>query len=143
MNIGFGRGGGNIQIYTTKLGRTGGNARVNIGCKDLLIPVRACLLKSAWYHDALEGQRGPYSKLEAIFQPEGKILLPPMTPNTTIEDLTSVVTAVAKELGNVGTEAMRQYLKECRLESNEVAKATLRDVFAANPSGKKKKRGRA
>ena len=78
--------------------------------------------------------------MEAIFQPEGKVLLPPMTPNTTIEDLTSVVTAVAKELGNAGMEAMRQYLKECRLESNEVAMGTLRDVFVANPHGRKTKK---
>ena len=141
MNIGFGRGGGNIQIYTTKLGRTGENCRINVGTKELVMPVRVSLLKSAWFHDALEGQGGPYSKITAIFQPEGKVLLPPLTPNMAIEDLTDVITAVAKKLGNASLEAMRQYLKDCKVYENEVAKFTLDEVFAANSTVKKKKRG--
>ena len=87
-----------MQFYTTKLGRSEGNLRVCIKAQDMLIPIRASLLKSAWFHDALETGGGPYGKkLEAIYHPEGKMLLPPLSSSTNDKALTQVLKAVAKK----------------------------------------------
>ena len=130
MTIGFGRGGGCVQIYTTKLGREDGNCRVAIKSQNMLIPIRATLLKSAWFHDALETGGGPYSKkLEAVFHPEGKLLLPPLSSSTDEKALNTVMRTAAKKLGKAGKAAMKEYLTACNLQDNSMAMAVLSKAF--------------
>ena len=130
-NIGFGKGGGNVQFYTTRLGRTNGNCRINIGTQAGLVPVRAALLKSAWFHDALEGQGSPFGhKVEAVFHPEGhRYLLPPLSPDTSAKDLSRVIKCIAENLGKAGQAAMKQYLVDCKLSENAVALEVLEKAF--------------
>ena len=130
MHAGFGKGGGCVQVYTTKLGREDGNCRVAIKSQNMLIPIRASLLKSAWFHDALETGGGPYKKkLEAIYHPEGKFLLPPLSSSTDSKALSTVLKTVAKKLGKAGRAAMKEYLTACNLQNNEMATTELSNAF--------------
>jgi hypothetical protein len=143
-NIGFGKGGGNVQFYTTRLGRTNGNCRINIGTQEALVPVRAALMRSAWFHDALEGQGGPFGhKVEAVFHPEGhRYLLPPLSGDTNSKDLNRVIKCIADNLGKAGQAAMKQYLSDCKLADNEVALEIMQAAFANAKDGALPGRGR-
>ena len=130
MHVIFGKGGGCVQIFTTKLGREEGNCRVAIKAQNMLIPIRASFFKSAWFHDALETGGGPYvKKLEAIFHPEGKLLLPPLSSSTDAKALNTVLKTVGKKLGKAGKAAMKEYLTACNLQGNAAAMAELSKAF--------------
>eukprot|EP00438_Fugacium_kawagutii_P026512 Skav230494 [mRNA] locus=scaffold2389:116918:118177:- [translate_table: standard] len=130
MTIGYAKGQGNIQIYTTKLGRSTGNARINIGSQDCLKSVRASILVSAWFHDALETGSGPYGgKMQPIFQPEGKMILPPISDQTPIPDLKSVLSAIHKKLGKAGKDGMKKYLAKAGLDQHSDVMLLLKEIF--------------
>lgn len=112
-----------------------GNARINIGSQDCLKSVRASILVSAWFHDALETGVGPYGgKMQPIFQPEGKMILPPISDQTPIPDLKSFLSTIHKKLGKAGKDAMKKYLAKVGLEQHSDVKLLLKEIFSDKKS---------
>ena len=148
MSIGFAKGQGCVQIYTTRLGRSTGNARINVGSLEGLQPVRTGLLASKWFHDALAGAGGPFGGRPAvIFQPEGKLILPPLSSGTPSADVRSVLVTVQKKLGVAGRAAMAKYLLEAGLKEDSEVFGMVKEVFGseaakATAQGRKPQKGK-
>ena len=142
MSIGFAKGQGNVQIYTTKLGRSTGNARINIGNVEGLRSARSALLTSAWFHDAMEGFATPYGgKMHVTFQPEGKMILPPIKLDTSPVDLKSIFTSIYKKLGKAGKDVIGKYIDKAGLKESSVVKDMLNEIFGnkADPKSRSRK----
>ena len=81
VRIGHAKGQGVVHFYTTRHGRSDGNARISIKNTSGLKTARTALLTSEWFHDAQLGAITPYSKkAEVIYEKEGKMILPPSIP---------------------------------------------------------------
>ena len=130
------KGQGNLQIYTTRLGNSEGNAMIAIKTRDALLPIRAGLLCSAWYTDARVGSASPFTPTaEAVYQPEGKMILPHLSGTTPSQDLQAVMKTIHNKMGDKAKTAMSKYIKECGLDKNDVAVEVMREVFG-EPVGK-------
>ena len=85
IKLGHARGSGTIQVYTStaKLGRPEGNARISIGSETRVKEIRACLLQSKWFCDAVPGLgQTAVEAATIVFQPDGSLMLPPLSAAT-------------------------------------------------------------
>jgi hypothetical protein len=89
-------------------------------------------MKSAWFHDALDGQGGRIGhKVEAVFHPDShRYLLPPLSIETEAMDLTWFIKCVVENLGKAGHAALKQYLVDCKLADNDQALSAMEEAFA-------------
>jgi hypothetical protein len=148
-NFGIGKKQGNLQVFPTKFGRSRGNAQICIGSQEALQPLRVSLLKSSWFIDALPGHPSPASsKLEAIFQPDGKTILPPISESSKEGDIRSMLKLVHRKLGTAGHAAMKQYFQRCAINLDSEIGKLLSSIFgplpdpimgSSKPSGRKRK----
>ena len=99
-----------------------------------MLPNRAGLLCSAWFTDARVGSPSPFTPTaEAVFQPEGKIILPPLTGETPSQNLEAVLKTIYSKLGDKGKASMHKYIEDCGLNNNDVAMTVVREVFGDKP----------
>ena len=132
ISLGVGRGSGTIQLYTSsaKLGRPEGNARISIGTDIKAKEIRGVLLKSAWFVDAVAGHSQTLNSVAtATFQPDGSLLLPPLSVESPSKDIKSVLKAAFKLLGSQGSKSMRSYLKRCGVGEESMASQVFDEVF--------------
>ena len=130
MRFGQAKGQGVIQFYTTRHGRSDGNARISIKGTSELKTARAALLTSEWFHDAQLGAITPYSmKAEVIYEKEGKMILPPLLPNTPAKSLKEVFKTIKDNLGKKGKAAMKKYITDSGLQEGTAAMELLKEVF--------------
>ena len=132
MSLGYGPGHGNVQLFTTKLGQSSGNCRINVGSQQAVKAARDSLLRSAWFHDAIPGSVSPFGhKPEAIFQPEGKAILPALPASTGHKDLERFLKGIKKKLGGVGIDAIREYLTHCGIPQDSEIGNLITKVFGS------------
>ena len=100
MRLGQVKGQGVLHFYTTRHGRSDGNARISIKDTLTLKTARAALLTSEWFHDAQLGAITPYSKkAEVIYEREGKMILPPLQTDTPAKSLKDIFKSIKDNLG--------------------------------------------
>ena len=141
FQIPFGSGTkqGNIQLFTTKFGRTSGNACINIGNVERLRETRQALLHSAWFMDAIPGR--PAASTTAFFQSGGKTVLPSISAKTSADDIEKLLQGIAKRLGTPGKKAMQKYLQQVNLPESCDAKQMLDKAFGGqSPASAKTKK---
>ena len=136
MNLGIHKGSGNIQLFTSKLGRIEGNARIAIGSSAALKAIRAGLLKSPWFVDAevapgvdkVPGnERG---QPDVVFQPDGSILLPALSADKTEnKELNGIVKKIALKLGDQGKKVMKAYMKECGVTDKNAVSEAVKNIL--------------
>ena len=130
MRIGQAKGQGIIHFYTTRHGRSDGNARISVKETSGLKTARAALLTSEWFHDAQMGAITPYSKkAEVIYEKEGKMILPPLLPNTPAKSLKEIFKSIRDNLGKKGKAAMKKYISDSGLQEETAAMKLLKIVF--------------
>ena len=128
--IGHAKGQGVVHFYTTRHGRSDGNARISIKNTSGLKTARTALLTSEWFHDAQIGAITPYNKkAEVIYEKEGKMILPPLLPTTPVKDLKDIFKAIRDNLGKKGKAAMKKYIAESGLQEQTAAMKLLRITF--------------
>ena len=121
---------GFIHFYTTRHGRSDGNARISIKGTSELKTARAALLTSEWFHDAQLGAITPYSKKAGvIYEREGKMILPPLLPNTPAKSLKEIFKSIRDNLGKKGKAAMKKYITDSGLQEGTAAMKLLKIVF--------------
>ena len=138
VRIGHAKGQGVVHFYTTRHGRSDGNARISIKNTSGLKTARTALLTSEWFHDAQMGAITPYSKkAEVIYEKEGKMLLPPLHNTTTASDLKTIFKTIRDNLGKKGKAAMKKYIADAGLQEQTEAGKLLRIIFKtdAEPKG--------
>ena len=118
MNMGIHKGSGNVQLY--KLGRVAGNARISVGSSATMKAIRAELLASPWFVDAMVApgtKKTPGNErghVDIIFQPDGTMLLPALSVDSAEhEEMRSVLKKVHVKMGESGKKVMKGYMKEC------------------------------
>ena len=128
--IGHAKGQGVVHFYTTRHGRSDGNARISIKNTSGLKTARTALLTSEWFHDAQIGAITPYNKkAEVIYEKEGKMILPPLLPTTPVKDLKDIFKAIRDNLGKKGKAAMKKYIAESGLQEEASAMKLLKITF--------------
>ena len=72
----------------------------------------------------------PYSmKAEVIYEKEGKMILPPLLPNTPAKSLKEVFKSIKDNRGKKGKAAMKKYITDSGLQEGTAANELLREVF--------------
>ena len=133
-------GGGNIQVYLTKHGKTEGNAHLN-GRPSKVKDFRAAILRSCWFADAIGGvETCNGGAAKATAQPDGSVLLPPVSIELPANRLESVIREVEKKLGPKGKKALRHYIKMSGAPDNSPAMQLLSKVFGSQEEAKAKKK---
>ena len=79
LQVKFGKGGGNLQIYPGSTGRSFGNARINSSKEEQVRAIRTTLLRSQWFHDAGAGRVSPLDASLQVTQTL-ELLLPAISP---------------------------------------------------------------
>ncbi|CAE8639621.1 unnamed protein product [Polarella glacialis] len=129
-DLGFGKKQGNLQLYTTKFGRSVGNFRLNVGEEDKVRGIRAILLKSLWFIDCPPGTSEQSNKqLDLVHQPDGKLILPPLTTTNKPASLEKLFKDIKKNLGAKGKAAMAAYMTKCKLPVESEASRLLDKAF--------------
>ena len=137
VRIGHAKGQGVVHFYTTRHGRSDGNARISIKNTCGLKTARTALMTSEWFHDAQLGAITPYSKkAEVIYEKEGKMILPPLHTTTTANDLKGIFRAIRDNLGKKGKAAMKKYIADSGLQEQTEAMKLLRIIFKSDPEAK-------
>ena len=91
---------------------------------------RAALLTSEWFHDAQMGAITPYSKkAEVIYEREGKMILPPLSPDTPAKSLKEIFKSIRDNMGKKGKAAMKTYISDSGLQEESEAMKLLKIVF--------------
>ena len=140
VRIGHAKGQGVVHFYTTRHGRSDGNARISIKNTSGLKTARTALLTSEWFHDAQIGAITPYNKkAEVIYEKEGKMILPPLHSTTPVKDLKSIFKAIRDNLGKKGKAAMKKYIADSGLQEQTEAMNLLRTIFKSDPEDEAKK----
>ena len=130
-DLGYGRKQGNIQLYVSKFGRSTGNLRINVGDEGRLREIRDTLLKSAWVVDCIPGGT---DRIELVFQPDGKIILPCITEAASKSSLEQMFKTIKAKLGAKGKTAMADHIARCGLQPDSDIMTTLESVFAGRRS---------
>lgn len=134
------KGSGNIQVYPSATGRSGGNVRLNCGSTSQVRALRTALLKSQWFWDAGPACITPLDSMGKLTQlADGRILLPLLSPARKVADLKLLFQDVAKRLGPVGKTALLDYVKECGIQESHEVWPYIEVGFASAPSKKRKK----
>ncbi|CAE7356663.1 unnamed protein product [Symbiodinium sp. CCMP2592] len=140
LQVKFGKGAGNLQVYPGSTGRSSGNARINSSKQEQVRSIRSALLRSQWFHDAGAGRVSPLDvSLQVTQTLDGKLLLPAITPSSRIVDLKTVLKMVAKKLGELGKAAIKDYLQECGLHDGHEVWPHLEAAFVSNKGRGKRK----
>ena len=85
VDLSSGKQKGNLQFYPTRFGRADGNCFLNIHD---LNQYREMFLRSTWFVDSVFAQQDTRAKAMAeIFQPDGGVTFPPLSPQATPEQL--------------------------------------------------------
>ena len=72
----------------------------------------------------------PYNpKAEVIYEREGKMILPPLSPNTPAKNLKEVFKTIKESLGSKGKAAMKKCITDSGLQEGTDAMKLLRIVF--------------
>ena len=136
LNLGTFKGSGNIQLYTSRLGRTQGNARIAVGNAEDLKAIRKEVLRSQWFADALVAPAldkvpgNEQGRPDLVFQPDGKILLPVLSVSSAEDvELRNVLKKIHSALGAQGKKAMKAYMKECGIIDRVVASAAVKQII--------------
>ena len=130
LRLGQLKGKGVLHFYTTRHGRSDGNARISVKDTLTLKTARAALLTSEWFHDAQLGAITPYSKkAEVIYEREGKMILPPLQTDTPAKSLKDIFKSIKDNLGKRGKAAMKKYIQDSGLREGTDAMELLRTVF--------------
>ena len=128
------KGQGIIHFYTTRHGRSDGNARLSLKGTSELRTTRSALLSSEWFHDAQLGAITPHSmKAEVIYEKEGKMILPPLLPSTPAKSLREVFKTIRDNLGKKGKAAMKKYITASGLQEGSAAMDLLKEIFKGAP----------
>ena len=136
--MGHAKGQGVLHFYTTRHGRSDGNARISIKNTSGLKTARTALLTSEWFHDAQLGAITPYSKkAEVIYEAEGKMILPPLHNTMPASNLKTIFKTIKDNLGKKGKAAMKKYIAEAGLQEHTEAGKLLKLIFKTDgaPSG--------
>lgn len=134
------KGSGNIQVYPSATGRSGGNARLNCGSTSQVHTLRTALLKSQWFWDAGPACITPLDSTGKLIQlADGRILLPPLSTSRKVADLKLLFQDVAKRLGSVGKNALLDYVKECGIQESHEVWPYIEVAFASAATKKRKK----
>ena len=116
--------------------------RICIRDEARLKDIRLQLLQSAWFSDVLAGDGRSIDQVAAaVYQPEGKTILPSLSPGSKQQDIKSVLKSINKKLGPVGRAAMRDYLGKCGVSVSGPVAAMLDEVFGPAARGVPAKRG--
>ena len=126
-DLGYGRKQGNIQLYLSKFGRSTGNLRINLGDEGRMREIRETLLKSAWMVDCIPGGT---DKVELVFQPDGKIILPCVSSAASKSSLEQMFGTIKSKLGAKGKAAMADHVTQCGLAPDSEVMQILEKVFA-------------
>ena len=72
------------------------------------------------------------------FQPEGKMILPPISHATSLPDLRTMLTSIHKKLGKAGKDAVTKYVDRAGLGERSEILALISEVFAFKVAEKPK-----
>ena len=88
--------------------------------------MRAVLLKSNWFADAIGGE---VPKAAEAYQPEGVVVLPPLPQAAKPESIKATLRLVHRRLGSVGRQAICAYAKKANLDDESGALQLVESVF--------------
>ena len=91
--------------------------------------MRALLLKSRWFVDAVGSAVSADEVATCVYQPNGCIALPPLTCEARPKDVENVMKYVQNRLGLSGRQAMSKYIECSGLSSDSAIGALLAKYF--------------
>ena len=78
-------------------------------------------------------------KAEVIYEREGKMILPPLSPDTPAKSLKEIFKSIRDNMGKKGKAAMKKYISDSGLQEESEAMKLLKIVFKS-PKGTMKRK---